>query len=128
MINVILCEQWQKTNMKNKPIVLESNFTQPSSMKTVVCSSNHNVVDFMQCMDHCGANHECRNRKHFQCEDGISSIPYTLVCDTINNCPRGFDERFCVFPSCPGKLIRIFSSSSYALSTTTSTSSTIIGH
>ena len=35
------------------------------------------------------------------CNDGVSSVPYSLVCDYRSDCPGEDDERFCEFPHCP---------------------------
>ena len=38
----------------------------------------------------------------FTCHDGVTHVPYTLVCDHRDDCHDGSDETFCTFPPCHG--------------------------
>ena len=42
----------------------------------------------------------CEHNVQFKCGDNEESIPYTLVCDNIEQCSGGKDEKFCDFPQC----------------------------
>ena len=39
----------------------------------------------------------------FTCADGVTHVPYSLVCNHGDDCHDGSDETFCTFPACQGQ-------------------------
>ena len=39
----------------------------------------------------------------FTCADGVTHVPYSLVCDHRDDCVDGSEEAFCTFPACQGQ-------------------------
>ena len=100
-----------------------SNFTVSSaSVPHTVCPSGHWTHVFLACdmMSECwGRGGLKQNRENdpegnkrsqcgsilsalFTCTNGMQHVPYSLMCDHIQDCMDASDEDFCVYPSCSG--------------------------
>ena len=86
--------------------------TRNEKIKVAVCPSGHFTHDFLSCDSRsaCWASgvrgaQSCLAAVRppppsFSCSNGVSWVPYPLVCDHRQDCPDTSDESFCHFPQC----------------------------
>ena len=102
LIHDTLCEftSIHDGHYNHYPVII--NFASVSSgvegLKTGLtrCPSGHLIHTFLPCS---GNN---TSTLWFLCDDGVTRVYYTLVCDFRQDCHDGSDESFCQHPPCDG--------------------------
>ena len=80
------------------------------NISVVTCPGGHVTHDFLSCdpATYCGKDQYvawCKTEKGgsmptFECDNGIRTLPFTLVCDHRPDCLDNSDEEFCVYETC----------------------------
>ena len=80
------------------------------NVSVVTCPGGHLTHDFLSCdpVTYCGTREYvawCDTvyggyMPKFECENGIRTLPFTLVCDHRPDCLDNSDEEFCVYETC----------------------------
>ena len=119
---VYICEfDKPNSNAPKQPVQFPTlrndvNGSQSATAVFYSCSSGEQTHDFMSCDPEGPCDVEdyvtlCRANDievpMFECERTFRAIPYTLVCDHVNQCPDYSDESFCQFRlTCPANTFR----------------------